>query len=173
MSIMPTQRLRNIQGSLEKYLQTNLATADGVTLSYPGVPFDSRGKTTWAELAYLVGAPTVSFRNAGDSCTGTLEVLTFQILCFARKYSSAGVPAARFMLEDLVDKVSGRLSLGQEITIYNYFGNNAADDTGIIKSISGQRHEHGKGTVSGSSDKALRAWVLTITLEYNKQHGST
>lgn len=179
MAMHATQKQRNIQGSIEKYLSTTLATADSVSVQWPTVPFNADQLESWASLNFLTTTPRESFRmanSAGDGATDNLVLL--QVSCFARTSKpSTGAQATRYLLETLVDKVLGRLAFRQYIDIYDYASSSTTTTSvGTLQVIAVDvARLDTASVVTGEqgvrSEQGIAAAAVTVTLQWTAIHG--
>jgi hypothetical protein len=181
MTIHATQRQRNIEGSIEKYIATYLVGVDGVKVQFPTVPFNSDGLSEWAAVHYLAVDPRQNFRRALTSGEGATDsLLLMQMSCFARTSTpSTGAQASRWALATLVDKVQGRFALKREINVYDYA--TSPTTTTVVGTLLVVNTELARvdtsSVVTGEqgvrSPQGLGATALTVTLQWTKIHGHT
>jgi len=172
MAIQVMQRLQNIKSSVEKYLYDGLVTGDSLKVAFPGVPFESRDLASWCEVQWLPDETLFAYRQADTSSNHGREVtIILQVMCFARRYSSAGAVVNKWTLMALRDKVSGRLPMGKEINVYNYADDDALTDTLFIEDVSGERVE--ADTSKSKTLGALDAYAFTVVLRYTAPEGAT
>jgi len=166
------QRTRNIKASFEKYLYDGLVTGDSKKLALPGVPFESRDLAAWCEMQWLPATTQFAYRLADSNGNSGREVtILAQVMCFARRHSSAGAVVNKWTLPNLVDVVSGRLPIAKEITVYNYANGSAAIGTLQIVDVSdGPTFAESKGKPTTAD---LDAHVYTVTLQYTAAMGTT
>ena len=168
---------RNLTASLEKYIQTTLVTTDTVKVGFPGVPFVTRGLTTWAEMAYVSILPIREYARGNATDSASDYNLMFQIACFCHRKDSSGKPINRLSLLAVCDAVDGRFCLGKEIDIYDYV-NTPTSTTSIgtmfVNHIDCRTMADARSTSSAVDlDAGTDAWVYTIILRGTAVHGNT
>lgn len=175
MAIQATQRMQNIQASLETYIQTNLVTADGLKVAFEGVPFESRDLQSWVEMSYLSQDAGQKYRHACSDLKGAEVTLLVQFLCFAKRSTIAtGKPANKFLMAAIRDALCGRFSIGQEIDIKDHYASGTVSvGTMQVHDFSGNMYKPPVGDAMGKSAQGLSGWVFTVELRYTAIHGST
>jgi len=168
VAIHAMQRRQNIRAALEDFIKTYLVTADGLTVHYPRVPFNSAGVASWVRLDYLDKNPTARFARVAADTPGQDVAQLFQVTCFVR-YTGA---TAAGSLEALRDKVVGRLHENVEIAVKDWATSGTTIvDYVIIGGPSGETEP--RGGSAPTPQEELEAITLTYELRYIEPHAST
>jgi hypothetical protein len=177
MALDAATKKRNLTASLEKYIQANLVTTDGLKIGFPGVPFVTRGLTSWAEMNYISIMPIIEYPKGNATDAASDYNLMFQIACFSHRKDSAGKPVNRISLFTTCDLIEGRFRLGKEIDIYDYASDPASVTsigTMFVVNVDLRTMADARSTSSAVDlDAGTDAWVYTIILRGTAVHGNT
>lgn len=120
MTLNSEAKIVNLKRSLDKYIYDSLYTGESLTIDWFGVPFNDTEKTEWIKPRIHFNKRT--FFRQGNS-TQFANLMNFD-LSFDIYVKKSDVTNSYRCLQ-LRDKIVVYFKIGQDINLYNYYGDSS------------------------------------------------
>uniref|UniRef100_A0A6M3IP32 Uncharacterized protein n=1 Tax=viral metagenome TaxID=1070528 RepID=A0A6M3IP32_9ZZZZ len=115
MSIVGTAKVSNVKMSLDKYVNDNTGTSEGLSIDFEGVPFDNTANTEWIQPRILDFGSTYNRQGSSTEYAESVDVF-YNINIFVKK-SGVTTSHRHYAIRDIV---ADYFKIGQDIYLRNY-----------------------------------------------------